>query len=615
METYNLSKGLFVSGSTDDPEASSFASNVLMPCSDASNFKSSSFRAEELSMGHRLGNQFEQDGKYKTKLEQHPVPKESLSLDEQLQRQLSQDRLRLKLVQAYNICATHVRDPGKMKSSNLMNDPAFELVDNFWQGTNPTHVMQQLQQRIAALSSSKCMTPRSMQPFTYDLDHVKSLSHDIAKQKWTASTPRGVLSSPSSCVPVHSTQEPLNVEHDYESLIMMPICSELDEEIDSTFPTIPFLDQLQMSQVASQSSSDPMKMTLRVTDPMKSWRPNLERCDSNSQLKNDFDNHRQQQRLRKPESMFAAEQDPVIEIEALSSEDSTKGVNGFKSGPLRTPHSSPLGTCTDPNPKNVKQQQGEKETSLVWQNTMKTEKGAREGKQNILHMEFDTAVLNYRAKKKPRISTATSFTPMWLNGLQNLTQHKGDTTSMTTDDFIDMQQDIRMKHNTNATTMSNTILQPPSVFDGVKGCEPCAATADNASKPIELEQLLIPETDLSVDNMPLLKLEDIEFDSTGVSLSKAVMDDVPMIEVRMMENKQVMVKLRAKDRPGLFTDMMLALCKLKLQVQHANIRTCVGNRYDIFAAKMDISLSEKQTTQDIAAALSCVIEEDHPVNN
>jgi hypothetical protein len=260
-----------------------------------------------------------------------------------------------------------------------------------------------------------------MQPFTYDLDHVKSLSHDIAKQKWTASTPRGVLSSPSSCVPVHSIQEPLS---DYEKLIMMPICSELDEEIDSTFPTIPFLDQLQMSKVASQSSSDPMKMIPRVRDPMKSWRPNLERCDSSSQLKNDFDNHRQQQRLGKPESMFAAEQDPVIEIEALSSEDSTKGVNGFKSGPIRTPHSSSLGTCTHPNPKNVKQQQGEKETSLVCQNTMKTEKGAREGKQNILHMEVDTAVLNYRAKKKPRISTATSFTHMWLNGLQNLTQHK-----------------------------------------------------------------------------------------------------------------------------------------------------------------------------------------------
>jgi hypothetical protein len=108
---------------------------------------------------------------------------------------------------------------------------------------------------------------------------------------------------------------------------------------------------------------------------------------------------------------------------------------------------------------------------------------------------------------------------------------QGDTTSMTTEDFIDMQHDIRMKHNTNATTMSNTISQPPSVFDGVKGCELCAATADNASMPVEVEQLLIPETDLSVDNMPLLKLEDIEFDSTGVSLSKAVMDDVPMIEV------------------------------------------------------------------------------------
>jgi hypothetical protein len=134
--------------------------------------------------------------------------------------------------------------------------------------------------------------------------------------------------------------------------------------------------------------------------------------------------------------MFAAEQDPVIEIEALSSEDSTKGVNGSKLGPLRTLHSSSLGTCTDPNPNNVKQQQGEKETSLVCQNTVKTEKGAREGKQNILHMEVDTAVLNYRAKKKPRISTATSFSHMWLNGLQNLTQHKVQNLDFCKHNFV-----------------------------------------------------------------------------------------------------------------------------------------------------------------------------------
>jgi hypothetical protein len=133
---------------------------------------------------------------------------------------------------------------------------------------------------------------------------------------------------------------------------------------------------------------------------------------------------------------------------------------------------------------------------------------------------------------------------------------QGDTTSMTTDDFIDMQHDIRMKHNTNATTMSNTILQPPSVFDGVKGCEPCAATADNASKPIELEQLLIPETDLSVDNMPLLKLEDIEFDSTGVSLSKAVMDDVPMIEVIIIPSYQKKFNLCFKLHSALICSLM-----------------------------------------------------------
>jgi len=55
----------------------------------------------------------------------------------------------------------------------------------------------------------------------------------------------------------------------------------------------------------------------------------------------------------------------------------------------------------------------------------------------------------------------------------------------------------------------------------------------------------------------------------------------------MMENQHVMVKLTAKDRPGFFSDIVVALRSLKLDIQHANIRT--GNnglRHDIFAAKV-----------------------------
>jgi hypothetical protein len=52
----------------------------------------------------------------------------------------------------------------------------------------------------------------------------------------------------------------------------------------------------------------------------------------------------------------------------------------------------------------------------------------------------------------------------------------------------------------------------------------------------------------------------------------------------MMENKQVMVKLTVKDQPDLFTDLMLALQDLKLQVQQANIRTCGAEIRHIFAA-------------------------------
>lgn len=90
------------------------------------------------------------------------------------------------------------------------------------------------------------------------------------------------------------------------------------------------------------------------------------------------------------------------------------------------------------------------------------------------------------------------------------------------------------------------------------------------------------------DNAPLLKLSDVCLDTNeeldGVVL--AVLDDIPQIEVRMMENERVMIKLSSKDRPNLFTDIMFALQDLHLQVQHANIRTVAGMVHDVFAAKV-----------------------------
>lgn len=92
----------------------------------------------------------------------------------------------------------------------------------------------------------------------------------------------------------------------------------------------------------------------------------------------------------------------------------------------------------------------------------------------------------------------------------------------------------------------------------------------------------------SGDNGPLLKLSDVSLDTNeeldGVVLG--VVDDIPQIEVRMMENDHVMIKLSSKDRPNLFTDIMFALQDLHLQVQHANIRTVHGVVHDVFAAKV-----------------------------
>ncbi|BBN07160.1 protein MpBHLH10 [Marchantia polymorpha subsp. ruderalis] len=119
------------------------------------------------------------------------------------------------------------------------------------------------------------------------------------------------------------------------------------------------------------------------------------------------------------------------------------------------------------------------------------------------------------------------------------------------------------------------------------------------------------------DNAPLLKLSDVCLDTNeeldGVVL--AVLDDIPQIEVRMMENERVMIKLSSKDRPNLFTDIMFALQDLHLQVQHANIRTVAGMVHDVFAAKVDVALLEKQSTHTIAEAIRRAIERGNSPNS
>ncbi|KAL2628616.1 hypothetical protein R1flu_013302 [Riccia fluitans] len=118
------------------------------------------------------------------------------------------------------------------------------------------------------------------------------------------------------------------------------------------------------------------------------------------------------------------------------------------------------------------------------------------------------------------------------------------------------------------------------------------------------------------DNGPLLKLSDVFLDTNedldGVHLG--IVDDIPQIEVRMMENDHVMIKFSTKDRPNLFTDIMFALQDLHLQVQHANIRTVHGVVHDVYAAKVDVTLLEKQSTGIIAEAIRQAIERGYSTN-
>ena len=54
----------------------------------------------------------------------------------------------------------------------------------------------------------------------------------------------------------------------------------------------------------------------------------------------------------------------------------------------------------------------------------------------------------------------------------------------------------------------------------------------------------------------------------------------------MMKEHVVMVKLTAKDRPGLFKDIMTALENMGLGIQDGNIQSIKGERQDIFSAKV-----------------------------
>lgn len=54
----------------------------------------------------------------------------------------------------------------------------------------------------------------------------------------------------------------------------------------------------------------------------------------------------------------------------------------------------------------------------------------------------------------------------------------------------------------------------------------------------------------------------------------------------MMKEHVVMVKLTAKDRPGLFKDIMMALQNMGLHIQDGYIQTIKGERQDIFSVKV-----------------------------
>jgi hypothetical protein len=56
----------------------------------------------------------------------------------------------------------------------------------------------------------------------------------------------------------------------------------------------------------------------------------------------------------------------------------------------------------------------------------------------------------------------------------------------------------------------------------------------------------------------------------------------------MMKEHAVIVKLTAKDRPGLFNEIMMVLQNMGLDIQDGNIQTIEGERQDIFSVKVCI---------------------------
>jgi hypothetical protein len=99
---------------------------------------------------------------------------------------------------------------------------------------------------------------------------------------------------------------------------------------------------------------------------------------------------------------------------------------------------------------------------------------------------------------------------------------------------------------------------------------------------------------------PQMLLENTQFDPFDVNGAHTVGNSMPHLEV--------LVKLRAKDRIGLLMDLIQALWSLNLHVQHANICTSTRNGNNVFAAKMAMSATGKQTTQEIANAISNVLD-------
>ncbi|KAG0616311.1 hypothetical protein M758_5G105100 [Ceratodon purpureus] len=195
---------------------------------------------------------------------------------------------------------------------------------------------------------------------------------------------------------------------------------------------------------------------------------------------------------------------------------------------------------------------------------------------DVLTVDIAAAMMEQREKSQ--------LQEKFLALLQTDSSTSKDHKAKILDDTIRYLKELRKRLNVNEadSTHKNTQASPATSSRGRK-------YGDGLASPIHLE--------------------DLELETAGVEISPHLnVDNGPQIEVRMMENQHVMVKLTAKDRPGLFNDIMVVLRSLKLDIQHANIRTGNnGQRHDIFAAKMQLPFFSSQSTHSIAMALNQVI--------